>query len=139
MSEDRADRLSRRRRERADSQDTDEQPTSTSSNTGNTDNTDNRRRTDNAGNTAHDESGEEEEQTVGPLRETAEEQMMRLTNDQYRDLHHVYNQLKTEYEYEYDNEFELNRHYFPLLLKLALPELRDLDAEDLRAELKDMD
>lgn len=139
MSEDRAERLSRRRRERSDDQESNEQRSSNTSNrekTDNTRNTDNKSSTDN---TERDETGEQAEQTVGPLRETAEEQMMRLTNEQYRDLHHVYNQLKTEYEYEYDEEFELNRHYFPLLLKLALPELRDLDAEDLRAELKEME
>lgn len=138
MSEDRADRLSRRRRERSGSQNEDNTGKARDSdNTTRPSNTSNTENTDELNSTSDTETHDDE--TVGPLRETAETQMMRLTNDQYRELHHVYNRLKADYEYEFDEEFELNRHYFPLLLHIALPKLREFDAEELRDELKEID
>jgi hypothetical protein len=128
--EDRADRLSRRRRERSRSTNT-EQARDTS-NSLNTDNAGKSSDSDNADNAA------DTTETIAALRDTAESRMMRLTAEQNDELQFVYTQLKSAYEYEYDNSFELNRHFYPLMLAHALPELRELDAEQVRAELNDL-
>lgn len=124
MSGDRADRLSKRRQERS----------GTERNASDRDNTENTRNTDNADNT-----DKTQDETTGPLEETTENQMMRLTKDQYREMHHVYQRLKADYEYEFDEEFELNRHFFPLVLDHALDKLRECDANGIREQLEAME
>lgn len=115
--QDRADRLSRRRKDRAQSDETD--------NTVKTDNTD---------------ETEEDGDTVNPsksvsLTESRKEQMMHLPEDQHKELHHVYNRLKADYEYEFGEDFEMNRHYFPLLLQYGLEQIEKRDLENLQRDL----
>ena len=60
---------------------------------------------------------------------------MYLPQWQKREIERVYGLLSTEYEYEFDEEFEKNRHFYPLLVEYGLDELDDLDAEAVRERL----
>jgi len=50
---------------------------------------------------------------------------MHLPESQQKELSRLYNVLKAEYEYEYDTEFEKNRHFYPLVIELGLDSLAD--------------
>lgn len=117
MSDDRADRLSRRRKDRSQSRDE-----SSSDNTFKTDNTD---KTDNSDNTAN----------VGTLDENTKTQMMHLPEEQHKRLMHLYTRMKADYEFEFDDEFEKNRHYFPLVLQYGLDQFEERDAAEIRQDL----
>jgi hypothetical protein len=45
--------------------------------------------------------------------------------------------LKAEYEYEYQEGFEKNRHFYPLVVSLGLEAVEELNPEDVRAHLAD--
>ena len=73
-----------------------------------------------------------------PLGSVKEEQVgtyMYLPEWQKREIERVYGLLSTEYEYRFDEEFEKNRHFYPLLVTHGLDELDGLDAEDVRERL----
>ena len=61
---------------------------------------------------------------------------MYLPEWQKREIERVYGLLSTEYEYQYDEEFEKNRHFYPLLVTHGLDELDGLDAEAVRDRLE---
>lgn len=63
---------------------------------------------------------------------------MYLPDGQVKDLRRVYNVLKAEYEYEYDESFEKNRHFYPLVVQLGLDQLQDMDAATVRDRLEDL-
>lgn len=117
MSDDRADRLSRRRKDRSQSRD--EASSDKTFKTDNTDNTDNIDNTDNVGN----------------LAENTKTQMMHLPEKQHKRLMHLYTRMKADYEYEFDDEFEKNRHYFPLILQYGLDRFEERDATEIRQDL----
>ena len=58
---------------------------------------------------------------------------MYLPESQKKDLERLYNVLKAEYEYEYDLEFEKNRHFYPLVIEQGLDGLDGLDASEIHA------
>jgi hypothetical protein len=60
---------------------------------------------------------------------------MYLPKSQKKELERLYNILKAEYEYEYDEEFEKNRAFYPLVVKYGLDSLESLDASELRDRL----
>ncbi|GCF16074.1 hypothetical protein Harman_40090 [Haloarcula mannanilytica] len=60
---------------------------------------------------------------------------MYLPKTQKKELERLYNVLKAEYEYEYDEEFEKNRAFYPLVVKYGLESLDDLDASEIRERL----
>jgi len=60
---------------------------------------------------------------------------MYLTESQKKEIDHLYNVLKTDFEYEYDIEFEKNRHFFPLVVQYGLEDLDKLDASDIKNRL----
>jgi hypothetical protein len=51
-------------------------------------------------------------------------------------MNRLYSVLKAEYEYEYDEDFEKNRHFYPLLVQHGLKSLDGLDASDTRERLE---
>ena len=121
MSEDRAEKLSEKRRssrekvrdaasKKAESEDT---------------------------NDVEDEEGEEEEDNQ-TLKDEREGKLFYLSPDQVKDVDHVYNQLKTAFEYEYEQSFLKNRHYYPLVVKHGLDHLEGLDAEKVHNLLEDI-
>lgn len=122
---DRADRLSNRRKGR--SQD-DTSQSDTENKTDNTVKADDTEGTDGPSNT-------EEGSKSARLSQTTKEQMMHLPEDQHKRLHHLYTQMKADYEYEFDEAFELNRQYFPLILQYGLDQFEKRDAEEIRHDL----
>ncbi|WP_367175780.1 hypothetical protein [Haloarcula rubripromontorii] len=60
---------------------------------------------------------------------------MYLPKTQKKELERLYNVLKAEYEYEYDEEFEKNRAFYPLVVKYGLDSLDGLDASEIRERL----
>ncbi len=71
----------------------------------------------------------------GSVKEEQVGTYMYLPKSQKKDLERLYNILKAEYEYEYDEEFEKNRAFYPLVVKYGLDSLEGLDASDIRERL----
>jgi len=61
---------------------------------------------------------------------------MYLPESQVKRLNRQYNVLKAEYEFEYSEEFEKNRHFYPLVVQYGLERLDELDVEQVRAHLR---
>lgn len=123
--EDRAGRLSRRRKDRTQLRD------ATSS-----DNPDEADEVDNTVNTDNIDTADEPPEPVR-LSQSTKGQMMHLPEDQHKRLHHLYTRMKADYEYEYDDDFEMNRHYFPLVLQYGLEQFEERDADVIRQGLID--
>lgn len=60
---------------------------------------------------------------------------MYLPKTQKKELERLYNVLKAEYEYQYDEEFEKNRAFYPLVVKYGFESLDGLDASEIRERL----
>jgi hypothetical protein len=60
---------------------------------------------------------------------------MYLPRQQKKEVGRLYNVLKAEYEYEYDTEFEKNRHFYPLLIQHGLDGLERLEASEIQDRL----
>lgn len=63
---------------------------------------------------------------------------MYLPESQKRELERVYGTLKVQYEYEFDEEFEKNRHFFPAVVRHGLDTLDGMDAEAVRTLVEDL-
>jgi hypothetical protein len=63
---------------------------------------------------------------------------MYLPESQTKELRRHYNILKAEYEFKYDEEFEKNRHFYPLVIRHGLDSLEELDASEIRDRLEEM-
>lgn len=63
---------------------------------------------------------------------------MYLPHAQKKELERTYSLLKAEYEFEYDEEFEKNRHFFPLVVRHGLDTLAEADASDVPRLLEDV-
>jgi len=63
---------------------------------------------------------------------------MYLPETQAKDLRRLYNVLKAEYEFKYDDEFEKNRHFYPLVVQYGLEELDNVDASEIRTRLEEI-
>ncbi len=63
---------------------------------------------------------------------------MYLLESQKKEIDRLYNVLKAEYEFEYDHEFEKNRHFYPLLVQHGFESLESLDASDIRERLESL-
>jgi hypothetical protein len=61
---------------------------------------------------------------------------MYLPKSQKKELERLYNVLKAEYEYEYDEEFEKNRQFYPLVVQYGFESLDGLDASEKRERLE---
>lgn len=64
---------------------------------------------------------------------------MYLPEMQNRRVDQVYNKLKADYEFEYEEELEKNRHYFPLLIQYGLDSLDGFEASDVRDVLESLE
>lgn len=64
---------------------------------------------------------------------------MYLAEEQKKDVNYLFGQIQNEYEYEYDEEFEKNRHFYPLLIQYGLDSLDSFDVSDIKERLDDMD
>ena len=87
-----------------------------------------------SGSTDTDESGEGthsvKEEQIGTY--------MYLPETQTKELRRQYNILKAEYEFEYDEEFEKNRHFYPLVIKYGLESLEDITAPEIKTRLEEI-
>jgi hypothetical protein len=63
---------------------------------------------------------------------------MYLPESQTKALRRQYNILKAEYEFEYDEEFEKNRHFYPLVVQYGLESLEEMDASEIRTSLEEI-
>lgn len=84
------------------------------------------------------EPDETDEQSGSAKPSVKDEQVGRylyLPERQNKRIDQVYNRLKADYEFEYDEELEKNRHYYPLLVKYGLEGLDGFDASDVRDAL----
>jgi hypothetical protein len=64
---------------------------------------------------------------------------MYLPENQHQELSRQFNLLKAEYEYEYNKEFEKNRHFYPLVIEYGLDSLESLDASEIQEKLESLD
>jgi hypothetical protein len=64
---------------------------------------------------------------------------MYLPEKQHQELSRQFNLLKAEYEYEYNEEFEKNRHFYPLVIEHGLESLESLDASEIQERLESLD
>lgn len=109
--ESRADRLRNRRSSRGDRADTD----------------------------VESEPSERSERSEPSKPTVKEEQVgtyMYLLESQKKEIDRLYNVLKAEYEFEYENELEKNRHFYPLLVQYGLESLDGLDASEIKDRLE---
>jgi hypothetical protein len=61
---------------------------------------------------------------------------MYLPQSQKKELERLYNVLKAEYEYEYDDQFEKNRAFYPLVVKHGFESLDSMDISEVRESLE---
>ncbi|ERG98281.1 MAG: hypothetical protein J07HQX50_02316 [Haloquadratum sp. J07HQX50] len=64
---------------------------------------------------------------------------MYLPKHQHQELSRQFHLLKAEYEYEYNEEFEKNPHFYPLAVKYGLDSLDSLDASEIQEKLDSLD
>lgn len=86
------------------------------------------------GEESEDESGEQAQTTS--VKEERTGTYMYLPDSQLKDLKRLYNVLKAEYEFEYDESFEKNRHFYPLVIQYGLDGLEEMDVSDVRESLE---
>lgn len=72
----------------------------------------------------------------GSVKDRREEKMFYLTKDQKKDVDHLYNRLKTDYEYEYDEPLRKIEHYYPLVTQYGLAHLNGLEPQDVKEKLE---
>ena len=142
--EDRADRLRRRRQRARDKVKSDEgDETNETAETAKPDETaesDEAAKPDETDATGESDEGNETGGSEKPTLSVKDEQKptyMYLPHSIRRDLDRSYSMLKAEYEYEYQEGFEKNRHFYPLVVSLGLEAVEELDPEDVRAHLAD--
>lgn len=128
---DRAERLSRRRKDRSQSRD------GSPDNTVKTDEVDDTNKMSGIDDTDNVDNKDATDELSEPIKlsQSTKEQMMHLPADQHKRLHHLYTRMKADYEYEYDEAFEMNRHYFPLVLQYGLEQFEEREADDIRQDL----
>jgi hypothetical protein len=73
-----------------------------------------------------------------PVKEQQTGTYMYLPETQVKHLRRQYNVLKAEYEFEYNEEFEKNRHFYPLVVQYGLERLDDLDTSQIRSRLNEL-
>lgn len=82
---------------------------------------------------------ESEDSSSDSVKEERVGTYMYLAEEQKDEVQHQYNLLKAEFEYEFDAEFEKNRHFYPLLVQHGLDGLDDLDAREIQTRLYELD
>ena len=63
---------------------------------------------------------------------------MYLPQSQKKELERLYNVLKAEYEYEYDEQFEKNRAFYPLVVKYGFESLDSMDISEIRERVSEL-
>ncbi|MWG33152.1 hypothetical protein [Halomarina oriensis] len=137
MSDERASRLRSRRgkaRERVEAQQRDAEGRPVDSgekSTAESESTESTAAEGNDGTDVADDAGSVKDERVGTY--------MYLPEAQKRELQRVYGTLKVAYEYEFDEEFEKNRHFFPAVVRHGLETLDGMDATEVRDVVDDLE
>lgn len=84
-------------------------------------------------------SSESDDQSEGSVKDERIGTYMYLQESQQKELKKVYNQIKAEYEYEYDTEFEKNRQFYPLVVEYGIQSLDSLDVSEIQERLESLD
>lgn len=85
-----------------------------------------------------DDADEDDDSSSNTMKDERREKMFYLSPEQHKEVDHVYNKLKTDFEYEYDQTFLKNQHYYALVVKHGLDSLEDLDATDVHEKLAEL-
>jgi hypothetical protein len=80
-----------------------------------------------------DASESDEQESVKEIRDGT---YFYLPSEQKREIQRLYNVMKADYEFEFDEDFEKNRHFAPLLIQYGLDGLENLDAQEVRERLE---
>ena len=129
--EDRASRLRNRRNKTREKAQSETAETDKPANKDKTSNPSNLSKTDKTSKT-----GKTEKTSV---KEDRPAQMMYLPESMQREMNRQFGLLETDFEYEFGEDFEKNRHYFPLLVKAGLDSLDSLDIQEIKDELDGFD
>ena len=84
---------------------------------------------------------DEPDQSVGESTSVKDEQIgtyMYLPKQQSKELERRYKLMSAEYEFEFDESFEKNRHFFPLIIQYGLDHLEGLDATEIRDRIRQL-
>jgi hypothetical protein len=79
--------------------------------------------------------------SVGETTSVKDEQIgtyMYLPKQQSKELERRYKLMSAEYEFEFDESFEKNRHFFPLIIQYGLDDLEGLDAAEIRDRIRQL-
>jgi len=90
-------------------------------------------KTDKIDNTSKTDEADKSEKTS--VKEERPAQMMYLPESMQREMNRQFGMLETEFEYEFGEDFEKNRHYFPLLVKAGLDSLDELDVQEIKDKI----
>jgi hypothetical protein len=124
MSDDRSDRLRKRRQTRDRDADEGEDlgPVSTESPS-----------------STEAESSDTDEQSSVTIKEALQGIYLYGEPDQKKRIDRIYNRLKADYEYEYDDTLGKNEHFYRVLLEVGLEGLENMDVLELRRHLEDLE
>ncbi|MEF8826831.1 MAG: hypothetical protein V5A27_10925 [Halapricum sp.] len=84
------------------------------------------------------ESGEPSESSEPSVKDEQVGTYMYLPQSQKKELQRLYNVMKAEYEFEFEQEFEKNRHFYPMLVQYGLESLDGLDASEIQTRLDEL-
>lgn len=131
MADDRSERL-RRRRNRSNRRAARDGETAGGQRDGDAD----AAGSDGTGGADDPEDPEDADDGTEPVKEERTGMYMYLPDDQLKEIKRLYNMLKAEYEFEFDEKFEKNRHFYPLVVRCGLEGLAEMDISEIRDELR---
>ena len=82
------------------------------------------------------ETDKPEDSDEGSVKEEQVGTYMDLRRSQKRELDKLYKLLSAEYEF--DEDFEKNRHFYPLVIEHGIAELNELGADEIREYLDEL-
>ena len=138
MSDDRSERLRRRRKQSKEKvQDSSQSETDNQSELEEPSKPSNTSKPSKPDETDKPDETEEPPQSRDSVKQEQVGTYMYLYESQKKEIDRLYNVLKAEYEFEFDHEFEKNRHFYPLLVRHGLDGLESLDALEIKERLED--
>jgi hypothetical protein len=124
VSDDRSDRLRKRRQTRDHETDESEDLESVS--------------TESPSSTEAENSDTDEQSSV-TVKEALQGIYLYGEPDQKKRVDRIYNRLKADYEYEYDDTLGKNEHFYRVLLEVGLEGLENMDVLELRRRLESLE
>lgn len=85
------------------------------------------------------EQGTDESKESATVKEALHGTYLYLEPAQKDKLDHLYNRLKADYEFEYDDELTKNAHFYRVFASVGLEGLENMDASDLRERLQSLE